>query len=90
MTRNRTNKTIHPFDKKFGHNDLGRSYVTFLLTHIFIRIVASLGVIDPMSGPKIKDEDTRNISSPEDDEETAVKLFKVSALHYEVIRIVVY
>ena len=52
--------------------------MTFLLTHIFIRIVASLGVIDPMSGPKIKDEDTRNISSPEDDEETAVKLFKVT------------
>ena len=43
-----------------------------------------------MSGPKLKDEDTRNISSPEDDEEAAVKLFKVSALHYEVIRIVVY
>ena len=48
--------------------------------HIFIRIVASLGVIDPMSGPKLQDEDTRNISSPEDgdEEETAVKVPKVS------------
>ena len=48
--------------------------------HIFTRIVASLGVIDPMSGPKLQDETTRNISSPEDgdEEETAVKVPKVS------------